>query len=152
MNNLIIKNKKAYFDYEILETYETGIVLFGSEVKAIRKKHISIKEAYCKIDKNNEIFLINSTISLESNIQEFRKPDEKREKKLLMKKKEIKKLNKKVQEEQITIVPLEVYFNKNNKCKILIGLAKGKKLYDKREALKEKDIQMETKKLIKEYF
>lgn len=138
---LIIKNKKASFDYQLLENYEAGLVLFGSEIKAIRNKHISIKEAYCKITKDNEIFLINSTITVDINVSNFDKPKEKREIKLLLKKKEIVKLNKKVQEEQLTIIPIELYFNENNKCKILISLAKGKKDYDKRHTLKEKDLK-----------
>lgn len=135
-----IVNKKVKFDYEIIKTYEAGIILKGAEVKSIREGRMSIKEGFCKIIKN-EIFLLNSTIQKYEQSNTFQEIDERRPKKLLLKKKEILKLLKEVNKEGLSIIPTKVYFNENNKCKIEIILGKGKKLYDKRNSIKEKDIK-----------
>ena len=133
-----IKNKKAFFDYEILEEYIAGIELKGSEVKSIRLSRANICESFCYI-KNEEIFIKNMHISkYEFDSQKFF--DEKREKKLLLKKKEIKKLIKN-NDNGKTIVPLSVFFSKKGFCKIKIALARGKKDYDKRKGIKEKDVE-----------
>lgn len=141
-----ISNKKAYFDYEILETYETGIVLTGTEIKSIREGNVNLKDSYGVI-RNNEIYLLNMHISeyKEGNIFNH---EEKRTRKLLLHKKEILKIKDKVALEGITLVPLKLYFNKN-KVKILLGIAKGKKVYDKRESIKKRDTEREIRKQFK---
>lgn len=133
-----IVNKKAYFDYNILETYEAGIELKGTEVKSLRKGSTDLKDTYIRI-KNNEAFVINMYIAKyeEGNIFNH---DERRERRLLLHKKEIIKIKKEIDVEGFTIIPLKIYFNKN-KVKLLIGIAKGKKLYDKRASIKEKDLK-----------
>lgn len=130
-------NRKARHDYEILETYEAGIVLKGTEVKALREGRANIKDSYAKI-RNGEIFLINSHISPYSygNVNNH---DPERERKLLMHKREIMKLLGKVKERGYTLVPLSIYFDKNNRAKVELALAKGKSKYDKREAIKKRD-------------
>ena len=144
-----INNRKANFDYEILETYETGIVLKGTEIKSIRNGSANLKDSYAII-KNNELFLLNMHISEYDHGNIFNH-NETRTRKLLMHKKEILKINSKIQLEGLTLVPLKLYF-KRNKVKILLGLAKGKKNYDKREAIKEKDIKRELQKQLKEVY
>ncbi len=137
-----IKNKKAYFDYNILEELEAGIVLSGTEIKSIRKGSVDLKDTFVTI-KNNETYILNMYIAKyeEGNIFNH---EERRTRKLLLHKKEILKLKEKIKLEGLTIIPLKLYFKKN-KTKILIGVAKGKKLYDKRASLKEKDLKKETR-------
>ena len=139
-----IKNKKAYYDYFIEKVIEAGIVLSGTEIKSIRKGSANLKDSYAKI-KNNEIFLLNMFIAKYDN-GSYNNKDERRTRKLLLHKKEINRLNEKVAKEGYTLVPLELYF-KNNKAKILLGLAKGKHNYDKRAAIKEKELDRESKKI-----
>lgn len=141
-----INNRKARYDFEILETYEAGIVLTGTEIKSIRLGKANLKDSY-GIVKNNELFLLNMHISQykEGNIFNH---DETRTRKLLMHKKEIFKLRDSIEREGNTLVPLKLYF-KGNCAKILIGLAKGKKNYDKREAIKKRDSLIEIKKELK---
>lgn len=141
-----IKNKKAYFDYFIEEELEAGIVLKGTEIKSIREGKANIKDCYA-IVKNNEIFLLNMYISKYDDASIFNH-EERRTRKLLLNKKEIFKLRDKVEISGYTLVPLKLYF-KNNKAKILIGVGKGKKNYDKRESIKEKDIKREMDKSLK---
>lgn len=138
-----INNKKAYHDYFILETYEAGIVLQGTEIKSIRVNGANIKDSYA-IVKNGEVFLLNMHISHYEQGNIFNH-DETRTRKLLLNKKEIKKMKDKIDLEGNTLVPLKLYF-KNGKAKILIGIAKGKKNYDKRETIKERDIKREIAK------
>ena len=142
-----IKNKKAYFEYEILEEIEAGIVLKGTEIKSIRLGKANLKDSYAII-RNNEIFLLNMHISQykEGNIFNH---EETRTRKLLLHKKEIFKLRDNLERQGLTLVPLKLYF-KDNHAKILIGLARGKKLYDKRESLKQKQNQIEIKRAIKD--
>lgn len=141
-----INNKKAYFDYEILDTYEAGIVLTGTEIKSVRASNVNLKDSYGVI-RNNEIYLFNMHISeyKEGNIFNH---EEKRTRKLLLHKKEILKIKDKVNLEGITLVPLKLYFNKN-KVKVLLGIAKGKKVYDKRESIKKRDTEREIRKQFK---
>ncbi len=143
-----IKNKKAYFDYFIEDTYEAGIVLTGTEIKSVRKGSSNLKDTYARV-KNNEIFLINMFIAPYENGNIFNH-EERRERKLLLHKKEIYKIRDKVQKEGYSLVPLKLYL-KNGKAKILLGVAKGKKTYDKRQALKEKDIKRDLQKTINRY-
>ncbi len=143
-----ISNRKAKFDYEIDSTLEAGIVLKGTEIKSIRLGNANLKDSYAVI-KNNEVFLLGMHISpyKEGNIFNH---DEFRTRKLLLHKKEIFKLRDKITLEGYTLVPIKLYFNKN-KAKILLGVAKGKKSYDKRESIKKRDIERDIKKQYKNY-
>lgn len=138
-----ILNRKARHDYFILDTYEAGISLKGTEVKSIRQGKMNIKDSYVII-KNNEAYLLNTSISLYDEGNRFNHL-ENRTRKLLLHKKEILKLRDKIEKEGYTIIPLKVYFVKN-KVKVEIGLARGKKIYDKREDIKKKDIEREIAK------
>ena len=140
---LEIKNKKASFDYFIEDTYECGIVLTGTEIKSIRKGSANLKDSYARI-KNNEVYLTNMFISTYEEGNRFNH-DERRERKLLLHKKEILKIKQKTDQEGYSLVPVKLYL-KDGKAKILLGVAKGKKTYDKRQALKEKDIKREIEK------
>lgn len=141
-----ILNRKARYDYEIEDTYEAGIVLTGTEIKSIREGKVNIKDSYAII-RNNEIYLLNTHISQykEGNIFNH---DEDRTRKLLLHKKEILKLRDKLEIDGYTIIPLKIYFVKN-KAKVLLGVAKGKKNYNKKETIKERDIQREMEKSLK---
>ena len=143
-----INNRKAKYDYEILSTIECGIVLTGTEIKSIRNGNANLKDSYAVI-KGNEVFILGMHISeyKEGNIFNH---DEKRTIKLLLHKKEILKLFNKVELDGNTLVPIKLYF-KGNKAKILLGLAKGKKTYDKRETIKQRDINREVQKQLKNY-
>ena len=138
-----VKNRKAYFNYEVLDTIEVGIVLKGTEIKSIRNAHVSLDNSYAVI-KNDEVYLLNTFIKQykEGNIYNH---DESRSRKLLFHKKEIKKLKDAIEKERMTLIPLKLYFVKN-KVKILIGVCRGKKNYDKRESLKEKDMKRNLEK------
>ncbi len=139
-----LKNKKAYFDYFILSEYECGIALVGTEIKALRNQSGDLKDSYAII-RNNEVYLLNMYIPKydEGNIFNH---EERRTRKLLLHKKEIRKLQKEVAEQGLTLVPLKVYL-KNNRVKVLLGLCKGKKLYDKRESIKKRDLEREARRL-----
>lgn len=141
-----IKNKRALFDYSIEDTYEAGIVLKGTEIKSIRNGKANLKDSYAII-KNGEVFLLNMHISLYDKGNIFNH-EETRTRKLLLKKKEILKLRDKIEISGYTLVPIKLYF-KGNIAKILLGLGKGKKNYDKRESLKEKDIKRTIEKELK---
>ena len=143
-----ILNRKARHDYFIEEEYECGIELVGTEIKSIRQGSCNLKDSYA-IVRNNELYALNIFIShyKEGNIFNH---DERRSRKLLMHKKEILKLDEKVKLQGYTLIPLKIYFH-NNKAKLLLGLCKGKKDYDKRETIKERDLQRETMKQLKNY-
>ena len=141
-----ILNKKANYDYNIEDTIEAGIVLVGTEIKAIREGRANLKDSYAII-KNNEVYLLNMHISQYKEGNQFNH-DEKRTRKLLLHKKEIKKLQNKLEIEGYTLVPLKLYFVKN-RAKILLGVAKGKKNYDKRETIKKRDEMREARKMLK---
>jgi len=143
-----ILNRKVNFDYEIIETYEAGIVLTGTEIKSIREGKANLKDSY-GIIKNDELYLLNMHISAYEQGNRFNH-EEDRTRKLLMHKKEILKLRDKVEISGFTLVAIKLYF-KGNKAKILIGLAKGKKNYDKRESIKKKDIERQVAKDLKNY-
>ena len=131
-----IKNKKAYFNYFVQEEYEAGLVLSGTEIKSIRKGSADIKDSYIRI-KNNEAFIINMYIA-KYEVGEFYNHDEYRERKLLLHRKEIKKLKEKVSIEGLTLIPLKIYIKKGY-AKVLVGVCKGKKVYDKRASIRDKD-------------
>ena len=138
-----IKNKKSLFDYTIFDTYEAGIVLTGTEIKSIREGKANLKDSYAVI-KNNEVYLLNMHISHYDKGNIFNH-DEIRTRKLLLHKKEILKIKDKISIKGFTLVPIKLYFSKNY-AKILLGIGKGKKNYDKRESMKEKTINKEIKK------
>lgn len=141
-----INNRKAKYDYEIVSTLEAGIVLTGTEIKSIRNGKANLKDSYAII-KNNEVFLLNMHISHYEQGNIFNH-DETRTRKLLLHKKEIIKLKQKLELAGFALVPIKLYF-KGNKAKILLGVAKGKKNYDKRETIKERDIERSLKKEFK---
>ena len=139
-----IKNRKAYFDYFIESEIEAGIVLTGTEIKSIRKGSANLKDTYARI-KNDEVFILNMYIAPYEEGNRYNVP-ERRERKLLLNKHEILKLKGQVVKEGYSLIPLKLYFKGNN-AKILLGLSKGKKLYDKRETIKERDLARENKKI-----
>lgn len=143
---LVANNKKAYHDYFIEEKYEAGIVLHGTEVKSMRMGKCSIKEAFIRIE-NGEIYAYGMHVSPYEKGNIFNK-DPLRVKKLLLHKQEINKLTGKIAEKGYTLVPLQVYF-KDGRAKVEIGLAKGKKLYDKRQDIAKKDQRREAEKEVK---
>lgn len=146
---VIAKNSKAFFNYEIIDTYEAGISLLGSEVKSIREGRISLKESYAEI-KEGEIFLVSCHISPYESANRFNH-DPLRERKLLLHRREIKRLTGKIKEKGLTLVPTRVLLTDRGKVKIEISLAKGKKAYQKREAIKERDRDREMKAELKRF-
>lgn len=143
----VAQNKKAYHDYFVLEEYEAGIELFGTEVKSIRQGRVNLKDAWCSID-NGEIFVNGMHISHYEQGNIFNR-DPLRKKKLLMHKKEIHKLYGTIKQQGLTLIPLSVYFNKG-KAKIKVGLCKGKKIYDKRDVAAKKEANRSIDREIKE--
>lgn len=141
-----INNRKAKYNYQVLDQIEAGIVLTGTEIKSIRSGKANIKDSYASV-KNGEIFLINMHISSYENGNIFNH-EETRTRKLLLHKNEILKLNDKIRLEGFTLIPLKVYL-KNGKAKVLIGICKGKKTYDKREDIKKRDIERELRSKLK---
>ena len=143
-----ILNRKASHDYFVEEVYETGIVLTGTEIKSIRNGNCNIKDCYALI-KNNEVYLLNMYVGQykEGNIFNH---SETRSRKLLLHKKEIKKLDEAIKLKGLTLVPLKLYF-KNNKLKVSLGVCRGKKDYDKRESIKQRDIKREVAKSLKNF-
>ncbi len=140
---VVARNKKAKFNYELLEKYEAGIVLQGSEVKALRAGKVNLNDAYCRFIKG-ELWLLNAHIAhLDTANRHFTR-DSRAPRKLLLHKKELLKLFGKVSQDRLTIVPLEIYFNERNLAKVLIALARGKKLHDKRETLKRRTLEKEA--------
>lgn len=136
------KNKKAYFDYFILKEIEAGISLKGTEIKSIKDGKVQLKDSFVRI-KNDEAYVINLFIAKYEQGNQFNH-EETRTRKLLLHKKQIKDLKKEVEQNGLSIVPLKMYL-KNQKAKLLIGLVKGKKLYDKRETIKKRDLKREVK-------
>lgn len=141
-----IENRKARHDYHVDETYEAGIVLKGTEVKSIRDGKASLNEAFAYF-KNGEVWLKNMYIK-PYKFGSYNNHDERRERKLLLKRREIREIDKSINQKGFTLVPLKLYF-KGGYAKVLIGLARGKKQYDKREDIKEKDIRRELDRKIK---
>lgn len=141
----ITKNRKAYFEYNILDKYVAGIKLQGSEVKSIKLGKVSIVEAYCYIT-NNEIFIKGMHVTEHKEGGKYNNHQPLRDRKLLMKKKEIVKLNENMSQKGLTIVPLEIILSNTGFIKLEIGLAKGKNLYDKRNSIKEKDLKREVER------
>ncbi|MBL0129842.1 MAG: SsrA-binding protein SmpB [Chitinophagaceae bacterium] len=142
-----LKNRQAYHEYFIDAKYEAGMVLRGTEVKSLREGRASFNDSYCLIHKG-EIWLKSLHIS-EYSHGNVNNHDPVCDRKLLLKKRELKKIEEKLKEKGYTLVPLRIYFNEKRFAKIEIGLAKGKKLYDKRESIKQKDVQREMKRFLK---
>ncbi|NLG40885.1 MAG: SsrA-binding protein SmpB [Chloroflexi bacterium] len=138
---IVSTNKKARFEYFILETFEAGLVLKGTEIKSVRSGQISLQEAYVRTN-GAEIWLVGAHVAPYEHASAYQH-DPKRDRKLLMHKKEIHKLFDEVRIKGMTLVPIRVYL-KGGKAKLEIGLAKGKKQYDKRESIKERDVERET--------
>ena len=147
MQKNVITNKKASFNYFLEDKYEAGIVLTGTEIKSIRNNNVNIQDSYILI-KNNELFILNMHIA-EYKFGNIFNHDPFRTRKLLMHKKQILKLQQKLKQDGYTLVPTRLYFNDNNILKVEIALAKGKKNYDKRESIKQKDIKREIQKKYK---
>jgi SsrA-binding protein len=145
--NFLLTNKKAYHEYIVIEEFDAGILLVGPEVKSIRATKVSIKEAYCQFVKG-ELFIKSMHIS-EYKEGTYNNVDTLRDRKLLLTKRELKKLANEVKATGLTIVPLSLFINKRGLIKIRIGLVKGKKLYDKREDLKKRDLKKELNIKIK---
>ena len=143
-------NKKAFHDYHIEDIFEVGIELKGSEVKGIRAGRVNLKDSFVRIIKN-EVFILNLHIGALETTHSTYRPDENRDRKLLLHRKQINKLFEKVTKDGYTIVPTKLYFNDKNMVKLNIGIAKGKKLYDKREDLKRKTMARETQRVLKNY-
>lgn len=137
-----ITNRKARYDYEIEDTYEAGIVLKGTEIKSIRNGKAQLKDSYA-ILKNGEVFLLNMHISAYEKGNIFNH-EETRTRKLLLHKKEILKIRDRITQEGYTLIPMKVYFVKN-RAKVLLGIARGKKNYDKRETIKKRDVERELR-------
>ena len=146
---IIAKNKKAFYNYDLLETFEAGISLLGSEVKSIRKGQISLKESYAEL-RDGEVFLLHCHISPYEAANRFNH-EPRRERKLLLHKREIKRLTGKIKEKGLTLVPTKVVINAKGKVKVEISLAKGKRTYQKKEVIKERDIQREVRSELKKW-
>ncbi|WP_339896044.1 SsrA-binding protein SmpB [uncultured Algibacter sp.] len=148
--NINIQNKKARFQYEILDKYTAGIVLTGTEIKSIRSGKASITESFCEFSENGELFVVNMTIQ-EYAFGNYYNHKPKATRKLLLNKKELKKLNKAVQNTGLTIIPLRLFINDKGYAKLNIALAKGKKLFDKRETIKDRDNKRDLDRIKKIY-
>ncbi|MCF8714374.1 SsrA-binding protein SmpB [Joostella atrarenae] len=149
-NNVNIKNKKARFEYEILDKYIAGIVLSGTEIKSIRQSRASIAESFCEFNEKGELFVINMTVEEYTHATHFNHRP-KSERKLLLNKRELKKWHKAVKVSGNTIVPLRLFVNEKGLAKMQIALAKGKKLYDKRETIKDRDNKRNLDRVKKAY-
>ncbi|MGI9464246.1 MAG: SsrA-binding protein SmpB [Aestuariivirgaceae bacterium] len=145
---VVADNRRARYDYEFLDTFEAGIELQGTEVKALREGKANIAEAYATVE-NNELVLINSHIPEYSQASRFNH-EPRRKRKLLMHRREIDRLASGVQREGLTIVPLKLYFNDRGRAKLAIALARGKKMHDKRQTEKKRDWQREKSRLMRE--
>ncbi len=133
-----IKNKRARFEYEIIDTYEAGIVLAGTEIKSIRLSKANISNSFCEFNENSELFVVNMQVDEYSHGNHYNHQP-KAVRKLLLQKRELKKLHKEIAQKGIAIIPLRLYLNDKGLAKLQIALAKGKKLYDKRETIKDRD-------------
>ena len=148
--NINIKNKRARFEFELLDQFKAGIVLSGTEIKSIRLGKASIAESFCEFNDKGELFVINMQIDEYSHGSHYNhKP--KAERKLLLNKRELRKLEKEVKTSGLTIVPLNVFLDERGRAKMNIALAKGKKLYDKRETMKDRDNKRELDRVKKQF-
>jgi len=139
-----IKNKKAYFEYQILDRYTAGIQLLGTEIKSIREGKANLNDAFCLFI--DDILYVRSVHIAEYSMGSFYNHEAKRDRKLLLKKKELRKISAKIKEKGFTLVPLYLFVNDRGYAKLEIGLAQGKKIYDKRETIKDRDVQLDLKR------
>ena len=142
-----VQNRKARYNYFFIEVFEAGIQLMGSEIKSLRNGRVDISESFAR-EVNDEIFLINSYFSKYSN-SSYMNHDESRPRKLLLHKKEIRKISGKIKKESLTLIPTKIYFNKKGIAKLEIALSKGKKLYDKRQTIAKRDAEREMRRATK---
>ncbi|MFC5195979.1 MULTISPECIES: SsrA-binding protein SmpB [Bizionia] len=149
-NTINIKNKKAKFQYEILDKYTAGIVLTGTEIKSIRASKASIAESFCEFNEQGELFVINMTVE-EYMYGTYYNHRPKAERKLLLNKRELKKLEKEVRNTGLTIIPLRLFINDKGYAKLVIALARGKKLFDKRETIKDRDNKVRLDRIKKSF-
>ncbi|MCG9912193.1 MAG: SsrA-binding protein SmpB [Flavobacteriales bacterium] len=149
MEKIEIRNKRATFDYEILDTLTAGIVLTGTEIKSLRAGKANLTDSFCLVEKG-EVFVKNMHISEYEKGGHYNH-EPKRDRKLLLNRKEINKWHTKLKEKGLTMVPLKLFINPKGLAKLDIGLARGKKTYDKRESLKEKDAKRQIERVKKEY-
>ena len=143
----IVKNRKAYYEYHILDEYEAGVVLMGSEVKSIRMGNVTLSDSFIYL-KSGEVWIKNLKVARYAQTHISEPHNENHDKKLLLTKKEINKISRSLEDQGITCIPLTI-FTKRNKLKIKIGVAKGKKLFDKRQSIKEKDMKRELQRNLK---
>ena len=148
--NINIRNKKARFEYEILDTYIAGIQLTGTEIKSIRDSKARITESFCEFNESGELFVINMFVE-EYSFGSFYNHRAKSERKLLLTKQELKKLSKQVQNVGLTIIPLKLFITDKGWAKLQIALCKGKKLYDKRQVMKDRDQKKSLDQIKKNY-
>jgi len=148
--NINIKNKRARFEYEILDKYTSGIVLSGTEIKSIRHSRASITESFCEFNDRGELFIINMQVDEYSHGSHYNHLP-KAQRKLLLNKRELKKLEREVKNSGLTIVPLNLFINEKGFAKLHIALAKGKKLYDKRENIKDRDNKRDLARVKKNF-
>ena len=144
---LVADNRKARFDYAILETFEAGIALLGTEVKAIREGQVGLRDSYARVH-DDEVWLLNMHVGPYSHTG-YASHEERRQRKLLLHRHEIRKLVGRVAEKGLTLVPLELYF-KNGRLKLLLGLARGKQVHDKRETIRKRETDRETRAAVKQ--
>ncbi len=149
-NNINIRNKKARFDYEILDKYIAGIALVGTEIKAIREGKASLADSFCEFNDRGELFVVNMYINEYSHGNHYNHLP-KRERKLLLHKNELKKLRREVEKTGLTIVPLRMFITEKGWAKMEIGLARGRKNYDKRQVLKDRDIKRQLDQVKRQY-
>lgn len=147
---LIAKNKKAFHEYEVLDRYEAGLVLTGTEVRSLRENNCQLTDSFALV-RNGEVWLHNVHIApfAQGNINN---PDPDRKRKLLLHKKEIRELQEAIREKGMAVVPLKMYFAENSLVKVQIAIAKGKKLYDKRQSMAERDSRREMERAVKERY
>lgn len=144
-NNIQIRNRKASFEFEFLDKYEAGIMLKGTEIKSLREGKASIQEAYCHMHRD-ELFIKGMTISTYTE-SSFHSHEPQRERKLLLRKSELEKIKSKIEEKGLTIVPTKIFINARGLAKVEIAVARGKKLFDKRDSIKKKDQDRELKRM-----
>ena len=145
-----IQNKRARFEFEIIDQYTAGIVLTGTEIKSIRNSQASIRECFCEFNERGELFVVNMYVEIYAFGSRFNHTP-RGSRKLLLQKRELKKLSREVQNVGLTIVPLRLFINDKGFAKLVIALAKGKKLYDKRETIKDRDNQRNLDRIKKDY-
>ncbi len=146
--NINIVNKKAKFEFTLIEKYNAGIVLTGTEIKSIRAGKVVISESFCEFNSDGELFVINMSID-KYKYGNYNNHESKNERKLLLKKQELRKLNKSVLNKGLTIIPLKLFINEKGYAKLIICLAKGKKLYDKRQTIKNRENKIEIERIKK---